>query len=314
MNRTIAKKKNSSMGLIEEVTVFHRLYFMAIPGVLFFILFYLLPSAGIVIAWHDFNIIKGITKSPWVGWKHFAKMFAYTEFTQILSNTLLIGLLKLILGFPFPIIIAILLNEVRVLSFKRFTQTVVFIPFLLSWVIVAQIFYNVLNPDSGIVNNIYTTLTGGEPIFFMAKEQLIQPLLAISHVWKLSGYTSIVYLAALSAISPELYEAAEIDGAGKIYKIFRISLPLIMPTMVIMFLITLGRFLETGFDHVYTMLNPLVWAKGDILNTYIYRVGLQQGKYSFTTAIGLFKSLVGLILIVSGDWAAKRITGKGFFK
>ncbi|MDC7232754.1 MAG: ABC transporter permease subunit [Spirochaetales bacterium] len=292
----------------------YPLYIMAIPGVLFFVLFYLIPSAGILLAWQDYNFIKGFMESPWVGWKHFRKMFEYSEFLQILKNTLSIGFLKLILGFPFPVFIALLLNEVKNHQIKKFSQTIMFMPHLLSWVVVSQIFYNVLSPDSGIVNNVLHGLTGMEPVFFMAKEELIQPLIAISHVWKESGYTSVVYLAALSSISPELYEAADLDGAGKMTKILRISLPLIAPTMVIMFLITMGRFLETGFDHVYNMLNPLVWSKGDILNTYIYRVGLQQGKYSFTTAVGLFKSLVGLVLIVGGNWGARKITGRGFFK
>ena len=183
---------------------------------------------------------------------------------------------------------------------------------MMSLVIIARNWYDILSPSAGIVNNLLRVLNV-EPIFFMAKERLIQPIIAVSHVWKESGYVSIVYLAALSTIDPQLYEAAELDGAGKIYKITRISLPLIAPTIVIMLLITIGQFLETGFDHVYNMLNPLVWSKGDILNTYIYRVGLQQGKYSFTTAVGLFKSLIGFILIVGGNWLAQKTTGQGFF-
>lgn len=313
MRSKSGKKDYIENRLRRNLSTSYRLYLMAIPGIVFFILFYLIPSAGIVIAWQDYNFIKGIAASPWVGWKHFEKMFEYSEFLQILGNTFSIGLQILILGFPFPIFIAILLNEVRSQTFKKISQTIVFLPHLLSWVIVSQIFYNILNPDSGIINNIYTTLTGRDPIFFMIKENLIQPIIAISYVWKEAGYQSIVYLAALSAISPELYEAAEIDGAGRVYKIFKISLPLIVPVMAIMFLISIGRFLETGFDQVWTLLNPLVFAKGDILNTYIYRVGLQQGKYSFTTAVGLFKSLVGLVLVLGGDRITKKLTGKGFF-
>jgi putative aldouronate transport system permease protein len=303
----------SEGSLQESISRHYRLYLMAVPGVVFFIMFYLVPSAGIVIAWQDYNIFKGVLGSPWVGWKHFIKMFRYPDFLQILANTISIGLLKLLFGFPFPVFLAILLNEIKIGWFKRFGQTLIFMPHFLSWVIVAQIFYNILSPDSGIINGLLRSVFGIEPVFFMAKESLIQPIIAISHVWKESGYTSIVYLAALSAIDPQLYEAAEIDGAGRWYQITRISLPLLVPTMVIMFLINIGLFLETGFDHVYNMLNPLVWSKGDILNTYIFRVGLEQGKYSFTTAVGLFKSLVGFVLIIGGDRLAKKITGRGFF-
>lgn len=291
---------------------FILLYWMILPGLVFFLLFYLVPIAGTIIAWQDFNYIKGVLASKWVGWKHFEAMFVYPEFASIVMNTLSIGFLKLTIGFPFPILIALLLNEVNSLGTRKIFQTIVFMPHLLSWVIVSQIFYGILSPESGIVNNIITAL-GGKPVFFMAKEEWIQPLIAISHVWKESGYTSVVYLAALSAIEPQLYEAAEIDGASKLHQILFISLPLIIPTIVIMLLISIGQFLETGFDHVYTMLNPLVWGKGDILNTYIYRVGLQQGKYSFTTAVGFFKSLIGFILVMGGNWIAQRTMGQGFF-
>lgn len=286
---------------------------MAIPGVVFFIMFYLIPSAGIVIAWQDYNIVKGILGSSPAGWKHFAKMLRYPDFLQIVANTISIGMLKLVFGFPFPIILALLLNEITIGWFKRLGQTLIFLPHFLSWVIVAQLFYNILSPDAGAVNGLLQSVFGIEPIFFMAKESLIQPIIAVSHVWKESGYTSIVYLAALSAIDPQLYEAASIDGAGRWYQIARISLPLLVPTIVIMFLINIGLFLETGFDHVYNMLNPLVWGKGDILNTYIFRVGLEQGKYSFTTAVGLFKSVVGFVLIIGGDRLAEKLTGRGFF-
>jgi len=303
----------TEVSLSESLSRHYLLYLMAIPGVVFFIMFYLIPSAGIVIAWQDYNIFKGVFDSPWVGWKHFIKMFRYPAFLQILSNTISIGLLKLVLGFPFPIFLALLLNEIHVRWYKRLGQTLIFMPHFLSWVIVAQIFYNILSPDTGIINGVLHEVFGTEPIFFMAKDAFIQPLIAISHIWKESGYISIVYLAALSAIDPQLYEAASIDGAGRWYQITRISLPLLIPTMVIMFLIQIGRFLETGFDHVYNMLNPLVWSKGDILNTYIFRMGLEQGKYSFTTAVGLFKSLIGFILIIGGDRLAKKLTGRGFF-
>ena len=300
-------------GLTESISRYPLLYLMAIPGVVFFVMFYLIPISGMVIAWQDYNIFKGVFGSPWVGWKHFAKMFRYYEFLHILSNTMMIGLWILLAGFPVPVILALLLHEIHVTWYKRVSQTLFFLPRFLSWVIVAQIFYNVLNPDSGIINIVLTRVFGMESVFFLAKEAWIQPLLGISFVWRQAGFTSIVYLAALSAIDPHLYEAASIDGAGRWAKMTRISLPLLVPTMVIMFLIQCGNFLNIGFDHVYNMINPLVWGKGDILTTYIFRTGLENGKYSFATAIGLFQSLVGFILIVGGDRMAKKFAGRGFF-
>ena len=311
------KKKRKGLqieiSLSESISRYYLLYLMAIPGVVFFVMFYLIPISGTIIAWQDYNIFKGVFASPWVGWKHFVKMFRYYEFLQILSNTIMIGLWILLAGFPVPVILALLLHEVNVKWYKRFSQTLFFLPRFLSWVIVAQIFYNVLNPDSGIINIVLTKLFGMEPVFFLVKEAWIQPLLGISFVWRTAGFTSIVYLAALSAIDPNLYEAASIDGAGRWAKMRHISLPLLVPTMVIMFLIQAGNFLNIGFDHVYNMINPLTWAKGDILNTYIFRTGLENGKYSFATAIGLFQSLVGFILIVGGDRLAKKFAGRGFF-
>lgn len=313
MSATKVSTKRQGVRWSESISRYPLFYLMAIPGVVFFVMFYLIPSLGIVIAWQDFNLFKGVFHSPWVGWKHFERMFRYPEFLNIVSNTVAIGLWNLVAGFPVPIILALLLNEVNVRWYKRSVQTLIFMPHFLSWVIVAQIFYSILSPDAGFVNQILTNVFGIKPIFFMTKEALIQPLIAISNIWKESGYVSIVYLAALSAIDPQLYEAASIDGAGRWYQITRISLPLLIPTIVIMFLIQIGRFLEIGFDHVYNMINPLVWSKGEILNTYIYRMGLQQGKYSFTTAFEIFKSLIGFVLIFGGDRAAKKLTGRGFF-
>lgn len=285
---------------------------MVIPGIVYFIMFRIIPSFGSIIAWQKYNIFKGIWGSPWVGWANFQRMFAYPDFGRILYNTLAIGGMIIIFGFPVPIVLALLLNEVRSKGFKRLMQTLWYMPHFLSWVIVGQLVYSVLSPTSGIVNVIIKAL-GGESIFFMAQGALFKPIAVLAHIWKESGFTSIIYIAAISGIDPNLYEAAEIDGAGRWTQMWRITLPLIMPTVVIMLLLGIGRFLEVGFDHIWNLLNSVVWSDGDILNTYIYRVGLQDGRYSLTTAIGLFKALVSFVLLIGGNKLSEKLTGRGFF-
>jgi putative aldouronate transport system permease protein len=288
------------------------LYLMVIPGVTFFLMFRIYPILGSVIAWKDYSIFSGIWGSEFVGWKHFQTLFTYPDFRRVFANTLSIGLQQVVFAFPAPIAIALLINEVRSARFKKVFQTIVYLPHFLSWVVVGQLAYSVLDPQSGIVNTIIEAF-GGQPIFFMARENLFQPIAVLTYVWKEAGYFSVVYFAAISSIDPGLYESATIDGAGRLRKIWWITLPLIVPTAVLMLLLQLGRFLEIGFDHIWNLLNPVVWSKGDILNTYIFRVGLQQGRYSLTTAMGLFKSVVGFILIMGGNALSQRLTGKGFF-
>jgi putative aldouronate transport system permease protein len=288
------------------------LYAMVIPGIVYFIMFRIIPSLGCIIAWQKYNIFKGILGSPWVGWQNFRQMFAYADFGRIIYNTLAIGGMLIIFGFPVPIILALLLNEVRSKGVKRLIQTLIYMPHFLSWVIVGQLVYSILSPTSGIVNVAIRAL-GGKSIFFMAQGALFKPIAVISHIWKEAGFMSIVYIAAISGIDQTLYEAAEIDGAGRWTKMGRITLPLIMPTIVIMLLLDIGRFLEVGFDHIWNLLNSVVWSEGDILNTYIFRVGLQDGRYSLTTAIGIFKAVVGFVLLVGGNKLAEKVTGRGFF-
>lgn len=288
------------------------LYLMVIPGVVFFVMFRIVPTLGSVIAWQKYNIFKGIWGSPWVGWANFERMFAYAEFGRILYNTLAIGGMFIIFGFPVPIILALLLNEVQSKGFKRLMQTLLYMPHFLSWVIVGQLVYSILSPTSGIVNMVIEAL-GGESIFFMAQGPLFKPIAVLAQIWKESGFASIIYIAAISGIDPNVYEAAEIDGAGRWTQMWRITLPLIAPTIVIMLLLGIGRFLEVGFDHIWNLLNSVVWSDGDILNTYIFRVGLQNGRYSLTTAIGLFKAVIGFILLVGGNKLSEKLTGRGFF-
>ncbi len=299
--------------LLQNIRRHPYLYLLALPGFVFFIMFRIVPSLGSVIAWQKFNIFSGILNSEWVGWKNFTDMVRYHNFTRILRNSLIIGVYKIVFTFPPPLILALMLNEVRNALLKRSVQTLVYMPHFLSWVVVSGIFINILSPQGGVVNIFLERVLGLEPIFFMAKEAWFRPIVVISSIWKESGFESIIYLASIAAISSELYEAAAIDGASRWQQLSRITLPSLLPTIIILFLLRIGRFLEIGFDQIYTLANPLVWPVADIFDTYVYRKGLLEGAYSITTAVNLFKSVVGFILLMGANTAAKRIAGRSLF-
>lgn len=288
------------------------LYVISLPGIFFFIIFKYLPLFGSVIAFQNYNIFKGITGSPWVGLEHFKRMFAYTEFLIILKNTLIIGVYDLVFAFPVPIILALLLNEIRISAYKRIVQTVVYMPHFLSWVIVGGILVGLLSPTTGFVNHIISSL-GFQPIYFLGDNDYIRTILIGSGIWKDSGWGTIIYLAAIAGINPELYEAAVIDGAGRLRQTFSITVPTILPTIMILLLLHIGNFLDFGFERVFVFLNSLNNQNGEIIDTYVYRAGLVDRQYSYTTAIGLFKSVVGLLLIVIGNTLSKKTTGEGLY-
>ncbi|MFW5776344.1 MAG: ABC transporter permease [Spirochaetota bacterium] len=299
--------------LLKNIRRHPYLYLLALPGIVFFIMFRIVPSLGSVIAWQRFNIFSGILNSEWVGWKNFIDMVRYHNFPRILRNSLIIGVYKIVFTFPPPLILALMLNEVRNALFKRSVQTLVYMPHFLSWVVVSGIFISVLSPQGGVVNIFVERVLGLEPIFFMGKEAWFRPIVVISSIWKESGFESIIYLASIAAISHELYEAASIDGASRWQQLWRITLPSLLPTIVILLLLRVGRFLEIGFDQIYTLANPLVWPVADIFDTYVYRKGLLEGAYSITTAVNLFKTVVGFILLMGANTAAKRLAGRSLF-
>jgi putative aldouronate transport system permease protein len=300
-------RRGSSQASAWQLTV------LALPALLFIVLFRLVPAFGSVIAFQDYNIFRGFAGSEWVGFENFRAMVQYHNFGRILRNSLIIGLQKLFFAFPFPIILALLLNEVFRPFIKRSVQTLVYLPHFLSWVVVSQIFINVLSPQGGLVNIVLERLFGMEPIFFLTIEKYFRPIVVISTIWKESGFQSIVYLAALAAIDQQLYEAAAIDGASRWQQLWRITIPLLVPTMVVLFLIRSGRFLEIGFDQIWTLANPVVWPVADIFDTYVYRVGLLEGAYSLTTAVNLFKTVVSVTLLVMFNMIAKRTLGRSLF-
>ncbi|WJH34701.1 ABC transporter permease subunit [Paenibacillus sp. CC-CFT747] len=291
---------------------YKALYVMALPGILYFLLFKYVPLAGSIIAFQNYNIFNGITGSEWVGLEHFRKMFEHYDFLRILKNTLLIGLYDTVIAFPAPIVLALLLNELRLVFYKRVLQTIVYMPHFLSWVVVSGIAIGILSPSAGAVNHFLGWL-GIEPVYFLGEESYIRSILISSGIWRDSGYGTIIYLAALAGINPDLYEAAEVDGAGRLRQTLAITLPSLLPTIMILFLLHIGKFLDFGFERVIVFLNPLNTENGEILDTYIYKAGLLQQQYSYTTAMGLFKSVVGLVLVLIGNFFSRKTTGESLY-
>jgi len=289
-----------------------QIYSMIIPGLIYFIIFKYIPLAGSVIAFQDYNVFAGVFKSPFVGLKHFENLFSYPEFLQILKNTILISFYQLIFGFPAPIILALLLNEVRKAYFKRSIQTILYLPHFLSWVIVGGLIINLLSPSTGVINEVIRFF-GGEEIFFMQEASYFRSIVVGSSIWKEVGWSTIIYLAALAGINPDLYEAAEVDGAGKFRQAWSITLPSLLPTIMVLLLLRIGNILDLGFEQIYMLLNPLVRDTGEVIDTYVYRVGLLGGQYSYTTAIGMFKSVIGFILVVGANQLSKKITGNSIY-
>jgi putative aldouronate transport system permease protein len=288
------------------------MYMLLIPGLIFLFLFKYAPMYGIIIAFQDFNIFGGISGSEWVGMAQFERLLHSDEFLQVLTNTLLISLYKITILFPIPIVIALMLNEVRRMFFKRTIQTIIYLPHFLSWVIISGLFINILSPSGGIVNEIITSF-GGEPISFFTSNSLFRSLVVFTAGWKEMGWNAIVFIAALAGIEQEQYEAAAIDGAGRIRQMWSISLPGMLPTIVLMFILRIGSLLEAGTEQILTMYNPLVYETGDVIGTFVYRMGLGQQDFSFSTAVGLFNSAVGFLLIIIGNMLSRKFIGRSIW-
>lgn len=273
------------------------LHLMIVPGLVFIILFSYIPMAGIVIAFQKFIPAKGLFgDQQWIGWANFEYVMQLPSFTQVLLNTLLISSFKLILGLLVPIVFAILLNEVKNALLKRTVQTTIYLPFFLSWVVLGGILIDILSPSGGIVNGLLTSV-GLPNIFFLGDNDWFPVTLIGSDVWKNFGYGTIVYLAAITGIDPGLYEAATIDGANRWRKIWHITLPGMRMVIVLLSVLSLGQLLNAGFDQVFNLYSPQVYESGDILDTFVYRIGLLDAQYGVATAVGFFKSVVSLILI-----------------
>jgi len=299
----------SKKGIFSSFSGYKRyfsLVLMFLPAFIYFIVFHYIPIYGVTIAFKDYKIAKGILGSEWVGLEHFRKMMSNFMFTRAVRNTIIISLAKLICGFPTPIILALLLNEIKNLKFKKVVQTISYLPHFLSWVVLAGIFLQFFSPSNGAINELLG-LFGIEPIFFLGNNKWFRFTLVITNVWKGMGWGTIVYLATMSGISPELYEAAECDGATRWHKMTRITLPLIAPTISIIFILDVGGIMSAGFDQIFNLYNASVYETGDIIDTYIYRVGLGGMNYEVGAAAGLFKNLIGFALVVLTNFISKKL-------
>ncbi|GIP37781.1 sugar ABC transporter permease [Paenibacillus sp. J31TS4] len=308
-------KKKPAQGRREKWGKFRKewdLYLMLVPGLLFLLIFKYTPMYGLIIAFQDFSIFRGIGDSPWVGLKHFEKLLHNDQFYSVLTNTLAISVFKLVFLFPAPILIAVLLNEVRKMMFKRVVQSVIYLPHFISWVIVSGLFINLLSVNGGLVNALIVKL-GGQPIAFFMDPGIFRSLLVTTEGWKEVGWGTIVYLAAISSIDPQLYEAAKMDGANKFQQIRYVTLPGMASTIVLMLILRLGNMLEAGTEQILVMYNPVVYNVADVIGTYVYRVGLGASDYSFSTAVGLFESVVAFILIISGNWLCRKYMGRSIW-
>ncbi|WP_409345419.1 ABC transporter permease [Paenibacillus sp. MBLB4367] len=288
------------------------LYFMMLIPIVHLFIFHYIPIYGIVIAFKNFSPGRGIMGSPWNDFEHFKFLFSDFLFIRALKNTIVISLLKLVVGFPAPVIFALLLNEIRHALFKRIAQSISYLPHFMSWVILATMLGEVLSPQRGIVNYAIS-LFGAQPINFLADPKLFVPILVLSDVWKEIGWGAIIYLAALSSINPDLYEAAEVDGANRLRQTFHITIPSLMPIMIILFILNLGNILNVGFDQILNLYNPMVYEVADVIDTYVYRKGLEQFNFDYAAAVGLFKNVIGIALILGANAIIRRHSEHGIW-
>jgi putative aldouronate transport system permease protein len=297
---------------LKQMKKMKLLYLMMLIPIIHLFIFHYIPIYGIVIAFKKFSPGRGIIDSPWNNFEHFKFLFTDFLFIRALKNTIIISLLKLVVGFPAPIIFALLLNEIRQAVFKRIAQSISYLPHFMSWVILATMLGEVLSPQRGIVNFVITSF-GGQPTNFLAEPHLFVPILILSDVWKEIGWGAIIYLAALSSINPDLYEAAEVDGANRFKQALHITLPSLMPIMTILFILNLGNILNVGFDQILNLYNPMVYEVADVIDTYVYRKGLEQFNFDYAAAVGLFKNVVGVVLILGANFIIRRYSEHGIW-
>jgi len=296
--RGISSKKT---GISAVACGFYRsryLYLLILPIIVYYFIFHYMPMYGVLIAFKDFNAFKGIISSPWVGLKHFKSFFESPFAYRLLRNTLAINIYELVVGFPMPIILALLINEVKSNRFKRSVQTIVYMPHFISVVVICGMLVSFLSPSTGFINRFIQAI-GGQPIHFLAEPKWFRTVYVLSGVWQSAGWGSIIYLAALAGIDIELYEAATVDGATKWQKMKHITFPGILPTVIIMLILRMGSMFSVGFEKIMLLYSPLTYDTADVISTYVYRKGILDANYSYTAAIGLFNSIINFILLIA---------------
>ncbi|MEK3883522.1 ABC transporter permease subunit [Paenibacillus sp. PL2-23] len=283
------------------------LHLMLMPGLIFVIIFSYIPMSGIIIAFQQFNPVKGLFgDQKWVGFANFEYVFSMPNIWRVVWNTLFIAIMKIIAGMVVPITFALLLNEVRRMIFKRVTQTIIYFPYFLSWVILSGILIDILSPSYGLVNKLISAV-GLEPIYFLGENKWFPYTIVMTDIWKNFGFYTIVYLAAITSIDPSLYEASAVDGANRWRQVWHITLPGMRPIIVLLMVLNLGSVLDAGFDQIFNLYSPQVYESGDVIDTMVYRMGLLQSQYSASAAVGLLKSAVSLILISAAYYTAYRL-------
>jgi putative aldouronate transport system permease protein len=291
---------------------FRWLYVFMIPGLLYFFVFKYMPMWGLIMAFKNYRPHLGIMESEWVGLAHFVRFFSLPDFWMLFRNTLLLALYDLVIFFPLTILMAIMLNEIRKEWFKKSVQTIVYIPYFLSWVVIVGITHILLSVEGGVVTEMLTQFRSN-PVDFLTSPDWFRPLIVMQMIWKDAGWGTIIFLAALAGVNTQLYEAARLDGANRFRLIWHITLPSIRNIIVILLILRLGNFLDLGFEQIFLMVNSLNREVGEVFDTYVYRTGLVQGQFSYSAAVGLFKAAVGLVLVMGANWIAKKFGEEGLY-
>jgi putative aldouronate transport system permease protein len=307
-----APAPSSTQRLGKKLLAGRYIYALILPGFIYFAIFKFLPMWGVLIAFQNYNPFTGISGSEWVGFEHFINLFRDDHFYILLRNTLLINVMNLVFFFPVPVILSVMLNEVRHEWFKKLNQSIVYMPHFLSWVVVASMTFFILSVDVGIINKLLVSL-GIESISFLSEPRYFWGILTLQNIWKETGWGTIIFLAAIAGVDPQRYEAAVVDGAGRLRQIWHITLPAIRPTIVILLILRLGHMADVGFEQVLLMMNPLVNDVADVFDTYVYFHGIQQGEISIGTAVGMFKGVVGLILVLIANTIVKKLGHEGIY-
>ena len=311
-SKTPVPKVDKRAELMRKIKKNKWLYLMIAPGILYFFVYKYIPMYGLVIAFQDYKPYLGITGSEWVGLQHFERLFTSPEFWMIFRNTLVLFALQILVFFPIPIIIALMLNEVRNQMFKKSVQTLIYIPHFMSWVVIVSISFVMLTLDGGIINSVLEAL-GFQKINFLMNPDTFRPMYIIQVIWREAGWGTIIFIAAIAAVDPQLYEAAKMDGANRLRQAWHITLPAIRSVIIVLLILKIGDVLELGFEHVYLLLNASNREVGEIFDTYVYTAGLKQGQFSYSTAVGFFKGIVGLVLVMFANWLAKKAGEEGVY-
>lgn len=304
-NRKTAKEK--LIWLADHFKREWQIYLMLMPMIIWFLVFLYKPMYGLQIAFKDYSIFRGIEASPWVGMEHFNDLFSNAQFLRAIKNTFLISFYSLIFGFPVPILLALMFNEIIHAVYKRSAQTIVYLPHFISTVIIAGIVITAFSPSAGIVNTVLSWF-GFEPVYFLTKAEWFRPIFIGSGIWQEAGFSSIIFLAAIAGVNPSLYESAVVDGASRWQMMWKITLPSILPTIIIMLIIRIGNLMEVGFELIILLYQPATYETADVINTYIYRQGLQSGQYDLAAAAGFFNAVVAFVLVMAANTISKRFS------